>query len=158
MLVEDDVEAAIRGLKARLVGGIAVSGPDLARSLTDLGLIDEDRTREESAVLAEREGFEPPIPLRVCRISSAVLSTTQPPLQWGPNRAMTPLDGALFSQAAPPKQGRCADQPALFARRDDPLAGKRHVEAAKFEPCEISHRDIVDADSAQGHRIAVRES
>src|SRR5262245_57590735 len=32
-------------------------------------------------VLAEREGFEPPIRLPVCRISSAVLSTTQPPLQ-----------------------------------------------------------------------------
>jgi hypothetical protein len=31
--------------------------------------------------MAEREGFEPPIPLRVCRISSAVLSTAQPPLQ-----------------------------------------------------------------------------
>ena len=31
--------------------------------------------------LAEREGFEPPIRLPVCRISSAVLSTTQPPLQ-----------------------------------------------------------------------------
>src|SRR5262245_47139216 len=30
--------------------------------------------------LAERAGFEPAIPLRVCRISSAVLSTTQPPL------------------------------------------------------------------------------
>jgi hypothetical protein len=30
--------------------------------------------------LAEREGFEPPIRLPVCRISSAVLSTTQPPL------------------------------------------------------------------------------
>ena len=30
--------------------------------------------------LAERGGFEPPIPLRVCRISSAVLSTAQPPL------------------------------------------------------------------------------
>jgi hypothetical protein len=29
----------------------------------------------------EREGFEPPIRLPVCRISSAVLSTTQPPLQ-----------------------------------------------------------------------------
>ncbi len=26
----------------------------------------------ESMVMAEREGFEPPIPLRVCRISSAV--------------------------------------------------------------------------------------
>ena len=38
--------------------------------------------------MAEREGFEPPIPLRVCRISSAVLSTTQPPLQiWGRARA-----------------------------------------------------------------------
>ena len=31
--------------------------------------------------LAEREGFEPPIQLPVCRISSAVLSTTQPPLR-----------------------------------------------------------------------------
>ena len=42
-LVADDVEAVIRGLKAQLVGEIAVSGPDLARSLTDLGLIDEYR-------------------------------------------------------------------------------------------------------------------
>jgi hypothetical protein len=32
-------------------------------------------------VLAEREGFEPPIRLPVCRISSAVQSTTLPPLQ-----------------------------------------------------------------------------
>jgi hypothetical protein len=31
--------------------------------------------------LAERGGFEPPIPLRVCRISSAVQSTTLPPLR-----------------------------------------------------------------------------
>src|SRR5262245_14257315 len=31
--------------------------------------------------VAEREGFEPPIRLPVCRISSAVLSTTQPPLR-----------------------------------------------------------------------------
>jgi hypothetical protein len=31
--------------------------------------------------MAEREGFEPPIRLPVCRISSAVLSTTQPPLR-----------------------------------------------------------------------------
>src|SRR6516162_2677880 len=37
-LVEDDIEAVIRGLKAQLVGEIAVSGPNLARSLTDLGL------------------------------------------------------------------------------------------------------------------------
>ena len=32
-------------------------------------------------LLAERGGFEPPIGLRLCRISSAVLSTAQPPLQ-----------------------------------------------------------------------------
>jgi hypothetical protein len=37
-LVADDVEAVIRGLKAELAGEIAVGGPDLARSLTDLGL------------------------------------------------------------------------------------------------------------------------
>src|SRR5215470_14003781 len=33
-----------------------------------------------NGVLAEREGFEPPIRLPVCRISSAVHSTTLPPL------------------------------------------------------------------------------
>jgi hypothetical protein len=33
-LVADDVEAVIRGLKARRVGEIEVGGPDLARSLT----------------------------------------------------------------------------------------------------------------------------
>jgi riboflavin biosynthesis pyrimidine reductase len=37
------MEAAIRGLKSQLVGEIAVAGPTLARSLTDLGLIDEYR-------------------------------------------------------------------------------------------------------------------
>src|SRR5882672_6254947 len=37
-LVSDDVETAIRDLKARLIGKIAVSGPDLAQSLTEFGL------------------------------------------------------------------------------------------------------------------------
>jgi dihydrofolate reductase len=40
-LVEDEVEAAIRGLKAQLDGVIEVSGPELAASLTNLGLVDE---------------------------------------------------------------------------------------------------------------------
>jgi hypothetical protein len=39
------------------------------------------KTKQYLIELAEREGFEPSIPLRVCRISSAVLSTTQPPLR-----------------------------------------------------------------------------
>src|SRR5215207_5712784 len=38
-------------------------------------------TLQFASGVAEREGFEPPIRLPVCRISSAVLSTTQPPLQ-----------------------------------------------------------------------------
>jgi dihydrofolate reductase len=42
-LVEGDLEATIRGLKAQLGGQIDVGGPNLARSLTDLGLIDEYR-------------------------------------------------------------------------------------------------------------------
>ena len=40
-LVGDDIEAAIRELKIGLDGEIAVAGPELARSLTDLDLIDE---------------------------------------------------------------------------------------------------------------------
>nr|RAV90728.1 dihydrofolate reductase [Aerococcus tenax] len=42
-LIAHNVEAAIRGLKAQLDGVIEVSGPELAGSLTDLGLIDEYR-------------------------------------------------------------------------------------------------------------------
>ena len=34
----------------------------------------------EQGHLAERGGFEPPMPLQACRISSAVRSTTLPPL------------------------------------------------------------------------------
>jgi len=50
-LVEDDIEAAIRGMKAQLVGEIAVAGPNLAKSLTDLGLIDEYRLYFRPVVL-----------------------------------------------------------------------------------------------------------
>jgi dihydrofolate reductase len=40
-LFGDDVEAFVRRLKATVEGDITVAGPDLAGSLTDLGLIDE---------------------------------------------------------------------------------------------------------------------
>ena len=39
-LVEDDLEGAIRELKAEQDGEIEVAGPDLAQSLTKLGLIE----------------------------------------------------------------------------------------------------------------------
>jgi dihydrofolate reductase len=50
-LVQTGVEAAARDLKASLAGEIAVAGPDLARSLTDLGLIDEYRLYFRPVVL-----------------------------------------------------------------------------------------------------------
>ena len=42
-LVRDDLETAMRGLKDQHVGDIQIGGPDLAQSLTELGLIDEYR-------------------------------------------------------------------------------------------------------------------
>ena len=66
-LVEGDIEAVIRGLKAQLVGEIQVAGPDLARSLTDLGLIDEYRLYFRPVVLGRGKPFfaGPRPPLRL---------------------------------------------------------------------------------------------
>jgi dihydrofolate reductase len=66
-LVEDDFEAAIRGLKARFDGEIEVAGPELARSLTDLGLIDEYRLYFHPIVLGRGTPFfaGPRPPLRL---------------------------------------------------------------------------------------------
>jgi dihydrofolate reductase len=66
-LVEDGIEAVIRGLKAQLVGEIEVAGPELARSLTDLGLIDEYRLYFRPFVLGRGTPFfaGPRPPLRL---------------------------------------------------------------------------------------------
>jgi dihydrofolate reductase len=66
-LVEDDFEPVIRGLKARLAGEIEVGGPDLARSLTDVGLIDEYRLYLHPVVLGRGKPFfaGPRPPLRL---------------------------------------------------------------------------------------------
>ena len=66
-LVSNDIEAVIRGLKAQLVGEIDVSGPDLARSLADLGLIDEYRLYFHPVVLGRGKPFfaGPRPPLRL---------------------------------------------------------------------------------------------
>ena len=66
-LVEDDLEGVIRGLKAQLVGEIEVAGPELARSLTDLGLIDEYRLYFHPIVLGGGKPFfaGPRPPLRL---------------------------------------------------------------------------------------------
>jgi len=57
----------ILGLKARLVGEIAVSGPDLARSLSELGLVDEYRLYFHPIVIGRGKPFfaGPRPPLRL---------------------------------------------------------------------------------------------
>lgn len=56
-LIADDVEGAIRGLKARLTGEIEVAGPELAGSLTALRLIDEYRLYVLPIVLGHGKPF-----------------------------------------------------------------------------------------------------
>jgi len=85
-LVGDDVEAAIRGVKARLDGMIEVSGPELAANLTALGLVDEYRLYIHPVVLgAGRPFFAAPRPrLRLVasdRIGEDVIRLTYVPAQ-----------------------------------------------------------------------------
>ena len=66
-LVEDDLQGAIRKLKAERDGEIEVAGPDLAHSLTELGLIDEYRIYLHPVVLGHGKsyfaGARPPLRL-----------------------------------------------------------------------------------------------
>jgi hypothetical protein len=57
--------------------------------------------------MAEREGFEPPIGLHLCRISSAVHSTTLPPLQGPPNPGpKPPWSGRVLGEDGWPDKAR----------------------------------------------------
>jgi dihydrofolate reductase len=56
-LIRDDVAATICALKAERDGEIEVAGPELARSLTDLGLIDEYRLYLHPVVLGRGKPF-----------------------------------------------------------------------------------------------------
>jgi len=56
-LVTGNLETVIRELKARHSGELDVAGPELARSLTDLGLIDEYRLYLHPVVLGSGKPF-----------------------------------------------------------------------------------------------------
>lgn len=56
-LVQGDLEAAIRELKANLAGDIWTGGPELAQGLTDLGLIDEYQLYFRPVVLGHGKPF-----------------------------------------------------------------------------------------------------
>lgn len=83
-LVADDVEAVIRGLKDELAGEISVSGPDLAQSLTELGLIDQYQLYFHPVVLGRGKPFfagsRPPLRLVASdRIGEEVIRLTYVP-------------------------------------------------------------------------------
>jgi dihydrofolate reductase len=83
-LVADNFEAVIRGLKDRLVGEIEVAGPELAGSLSDLGLIDEYRIYLHPIVLGRGKPFfagaRPPLRLVASdRIGEDVIRLTYVP-------------------------------------------------------------------------------
>lgn len=67
-LIKDDLETAVRKLKAEQPGDIEVGGPKLARSLTDLGLIDEYRIYLHPVVVGSGDPFftaaRPPLRLK----------------------------------------------------------------------------------------------
>ena len=56
-LVENDLEGAIRKLRAEREGEIEVAGPGLAHSLTELGLIDEYRIYLHPVVLGHGKPY-----------------------------------------------------------------------------------------------------
>ena len=83
-LIENDLERAIRDLKAERDGEIEVAGPNLARSVTELGLIDEYRIYLHPVVLGHGTPYfaGPRPPLRLIthdRIAEDVIRLTYVP-------------------------------------------------------------------------------
>ena len=68
-LVQNDIETLVRRLKTQIDGEIEVAGPDLAGSLTNVGLIDEYRLYIHPVVLGSGKPFfkGPRPPLRFVR-------------------------------------------------------------------------------------------
>ncbi|HVJ00678.1 MAG TPA: dihydrofolate reductase family protein [Sphingomonas sp.] len=56
-LIDGDLETAVRALKAEYEGEIEVAGPELAASLTGLGLIDEYRIYLHPVVLGQGKPY-----------------------------------------------------------------------------------------------------
>jgi dihydrofolate reductase len=83
-LVGNDLEGALRALKAERDGEIEVAGPTLAQSLTDLGLIDEYRIYLHPVVLGQGKPYfaGPRPPLRLLtndRVGEDVIRLTYAP-------------------------------------------------------------------------------
>jgi dihydrofolate reductase len=83
-LIAGDLEIAVRQIKSEVAGEIEIGGPDLARSLTELGLIDEYRIYLHPVVLGDGNPFfagpRPPLHLVDSkRIGAEVIRLTYAP-------------------------------------------------------------------------------
>lgn len=93
-LIADDLESAIRRLKAERDGEIEVAGPRLASSLTSLGLIDEYRIYLHPVVLGQGTPYfaGPRPPLRLVahdRVDRDVIKLVYEPRDQGSDRGQT---------------------------------------------------------------------
>jgi dihydrofolate reductase len=84
-LVDRDVEATLRALKAERDGQLEVAGPELAGSLSELGLIDEYQLYFHPGVVGRGKSYfaSPPPPLRLVaheRIGPDVIRLTYVPV------------------------------------------------------------------------------
>src|ERR1700730_2250644 len=92
--------------------------------------------------LAEREGFEPPIRLPVCRISSAVHSTALPPLRGAEGGAKPRGARDVFSQGVETGQARpqAPDATQHEATRLRSLASYGALESAQAQSAKAEAR------------------
>jgi hypothetical protein len=104
------------------------------------------REQWRTIVVAEREGFEPPIRLPVCRISSAVHSTTLPPLRISGRRVVAVgflAKGSPQHKAGPPfgaKILRPLLQAAILRCRRASAANARRASVAAMPLDGVSKR------------------
>lgn len=90
-------------------------------------------------LMAERGRFELPIPLRVCRISSAVQSTTLPPLRGGAVSAIGLIHGSTGDdKSLQSLSPRLVDHPAIQCGYP-PARVARHNAARPIPPADGRH-------------------
>jgi hypothetical protein len=87
--------------------------------------------------LAEREGFEPPIRLPVCRISSAVHSTTLPPLQtMTKQKNLVTMQNSEMHICYQSLSGACLGPPAGRRQQSWHLSASRRVPKPLLHKCD----------------------
>src|SRR5260370_19157500 len=104
--------------------------------------------------MAEREGFEPPIGLHLCRISSAVHSTTLPPLQAPWRLIPQPRSGRVLGEDGGPDKARNQDFRGPGGSEKEPQNGAFEGSGQRRDvPCRAGRHGQVTAVAAWLARI-----